>query len=293
MIGSPEPQLTLDNVRLPPLWFTRAEFTRGLTLVLGAQPDGAPELVRTAAGLAPSGRADVLLGGLELRANPALRRRVGVLLPEEELPAGVATVERAIALVLELRRDDRRAADLLGEYGLLPLAPRRPNELAPGERRALALALALSVRDALACILYEPGVNVGPFDPDLLGPRLQQLAASAVVLCVTAYPQFAATLGSRALLLRHGKLHPESVELSALDAHSASLETLEAQVSGAARAAFDHAYSQAQSRLAPAATAPAIQQLQPYAPEPVAPMPLPPDGSVGVWPPPKPEGEQR
>ena len=133
--------------------------------LIGANAAGKTTLLRCLAGLHTPDRGRIELDGdvwfdSERRVDtPAHRRRVGVvpqhgvLFPHLDVEGNVAYGLRASRLPRAEAR--RRTHDALERYGLLPLAPRRPDTLSGGERQRVALARA-TVLDPDLLLLDEP-----------------------------------------------------------------------------------------------------------------------------------------
>ncbi len=137
---------------------------RGSALaVLGPNGAGKSTLLMSLAGLLDLASGRISLGG-ELHhegrapAPSSSRRLLGVVFQEPWLPG--STVLSAVGFGLRLRsvpRQERskQAARMLEGVGISHLADRSPKELSGGERRLVALAMALVVRPQLL-LLDEP-----------------------------------------------------------------------------------------------------------------------------------------
>ena len=133
----------------------------GLEAFVGRPEDGTAALCEILAGRRrPKGGA-VAISGRDPACSPAVRRRLGVLLPVADLPPGgtvaqvVSWAERVRGVVLEAP---------LEAIGIATLGARRVDSLTPQEARAVELAVALALPEPLALVLYEPLSAVGPVD---------------------------------------------------------------------------------------------------------------------------------
>lgn len=177
----------------------------GLNVALGTPADGARELVDLAAGAVRPRRGRVTLDGVAPHSTPALRRRIGALLAEEQLlPA--RTLAESLARALELRGEDEHK-DVLGSLGLGAWATRPVAPFTARERRSAALALALATPEPALLALYEP---LGDVDAQARSPVRERLAAwagrSTCVLVVTSSVRDAVALGGALWLLGRGRL---------------------------------------------------------------------------------------
>ena len=193
----------------------RGQFLHGLTLqlrsgvhvVLGAPFDGTSELVELCAGVSTPRAGHVRLLGRDPLGDPALRRRIGSLLPVEALPPA-ADVERAVAQVLALRgQTELNARALLASFGLNPRLGLPTRLLSRAELDAVALVLALTPPEPALLVLHEPLLRASLLDVESVRSRLFDLAAQgAVVLCTTASPRDALVLSDAVLVLDRGRI---------------------------------------------------------------------------------------
>jgi len=119
-------------------------------------------------GLLPSDGGRIFLEGQEITALPMYQRcRLGVgYLPQESSVFRKLTVEENLLAILEtldLSASERRerAAELLAELGLTPLAPYPAYTLSGGERRRLEITRAL-VTSPQYLLLDEPFTGIDP-----------------------------------------------------------------------------------------------------------------------------------
>jgi ABC-2 type transport system ATP-binding protein len=197
--------LELSRLRASGLSGLDAVFGPGCWPLLGAPADGTAALIEILGGWRAPRRGSVRLDGHDPRRSPALRRRIGVLAAEEELP-DAPDVARAVARATALRGDRAAPEQVLGAAGLDGWAPRRLASLDPAERRAVALALALSVPAPALLGLHEP-LGVRHVDAAWTLERLRTAAQSgAVVVCTTSSREDARRVAPRVLVLASGRL---------------------------------------------------------------------------------------
>ncbi len=180
-----------------------AAFAPGLHLVVGAPADGSAELVELLAGVCAPRRGSVRVDGADVYRDPASRRRIGALLAVERLPGG-DTVKRVVARVLALRgAAGGSATHVLEACGLAAWSSRRTGTLSPLERRAIALALALSVEDPRLLALFEP-LAAGVERARVLASIREHVTRGACVVCVTGSARDAAEMSGTVWLLERG-----------------------------------------------------------------------------------------
>jgi ABC-2 type transport system ATP-binding protein len=198
-VTSNEPVLVLRAVVARALAGADLMLGRGSHVVLGRPEEGGAELVPLVTGLASPQSGVVRVGGRDPHRSAATRRTIGALLADESLP-NARSVSALLELVLSGRADAR---PLLVAAGLGSHGERSPGSLHGDERRALALALALAVPDAVLLALYEPLAT--PLDRDWVLGRIGEAAERCCVLCVTASVRDASLLAPAALLLENGR----------------------------------------------------------------------------------------
>jgi ABC-2 type transport system ATP-binding protein len=199
-------ELELHGIYLPPLNGAEATLRAGLYVVLGAQADGTAALIRLLGGLARPRRGSVRFDGQDPSRTPAIRRRIGVLLDDEDLPPA-PNLGKSIEIALGARKQSARADAILGPLGLGSWAARRLDSLTPGERRSVALALALGLTGPACFALHEPLATSVAVDRAIVRRLVAERAgAGSIVVCTTASPADASELGGVVLLLDRGRL---------------------------------------------------------------------------------------
>lgn len=138
-----------------------ATFEAGVHALVGGPRDGGPLLLSVIAGraLVRSGRVRVLG---EAPGSHAIRRRVGWVPSAPSLPEAMR-VHEVMALAAVLRGEAAApTVERLAALGLEALALRRVRSLTLEERRAVALAEALTSTVVRVLLLEEPLVAVDP-----------------------------------------------------------------------------------------------------------------------------------
>jgi ABC-type thiamine transport system ATPase subunit len=173
----------------------------GLSVIVGADSDGADELVELCAGVRAPRRGRLALAGVAPSASPPCRRSIASLLPDE--PVGALGDVRGWLTEL---------ATLIGfELPALiassSIEPERPlSTLTATERRELALAIALAHPQPALVVLHEPFGAAAASQRERVVARLAELASATPVLIVTASIADARQLGGTTYLLDRGLL---------------------------------------------------------------------------------------
>lgn len=215
--------LSLEGVRLSPLARVTAQFPAGLHVVLGRPADGTAELIAAISGLARLRRGSVTIDARPL--GPGLRRRIGAVLADEDL--GPGSVADAVARALRLRLDASLAEHVLRDFALEAWSARSARSLDRRERRRVAMAIALCLREPVLLGIYEPFEGDDGENLDRVERALCTRAESSIVLCATASPRVAARLGGTCRALFRGTLGaPVDVETAALGPSPLSHELL-------------------------------------------------------------------
>ena len=180
---------------------------RGVTALVGPNGAGKSTLLRSIAGLASA--RSVLLGGEEVAALPAHKRRIG-LLPAEPLlrPTASAGAEVALTASARGRRGQRDVArDVMEALGCADLGHRRCRDLSSGEAARVSLARALAAAPR-ALLLDEPLSRLDAEARPTVRAALRQALASysPPVLLVTHDIVDAAALAARVIVLEAGRV---------------------------------------------------------------------------------------
>lgn len=207
------------------------EAQRGVLAILGNESDGTSLLLDVIDGTrTPSKGSVVVLGGKPAQARVA---RVSALAPLPE----VLTVEEVCALESRLRGESARPASArLATLGIAILARRSVLSLSLAERRAVALALALT-SSAEVVLIEEPLAVVEPAAYGLLPDAVRARAASASVIVTTASPRDAMRLADKLGVLTRGSYSPVDPKLGDTKTGRASMRIVVAPAAGRAGAA--------------------------------------------------------
>ncbi len=181
------------------------EHRTGVLAILGAPKDGTSLLLDVIDGSArPSaGRVRVLDTTPEGARARLARVTLDAPLPEE------LTVEEVANVAGVLRGEPGlSAAERLGALGLGTLARRRVRSLTTEERRAVALALALTGTKTEVILVEEPLASLDPTAPRLVVDLLRRRSMTASVVVTTGSARDAARLADRIGVLTGGVLLP-------------------------------------------------------------------------------------
>jgi len=176
------------------------QWERGVLAVIGRPFDGTSALLGVLDGsVRPTSGRVAVLG----RAPGESRAQVVHVSAAAELPDPLRVAE-VVELSAELRSEPTgKVGERLGLLGLAHLADRPVKSLSPGERRAVALAIALSSR-APVLLLDEPLAALDPVAPSALVEAIRARAASAAVVVTTASVRDATRIGDQLALLTQG-----------------------------------------------------------------------------------------
>ena len=211
------------------------DFDPGVYVLLGDELAPLSQLLELTLGHSPPQRGEVRVAGAEPWRDPAIRRRIGSLLWQEELPEA-KSVLASVQLLLELHGEKGElVADALRQLGLQDLTQRHPHALNSDERRGVALAVALSLQQPLLLALAAP-LSVRCVDRHATLTQLRAQRKQAVVLIATMDPTEAARIDGLCLLFSAGRIvrrvaHPGAqpgtmASLSVTSADSARLARL-------------------------------------------------------------------
>lgn len=158
------------------------------------------------------------LVGLRGRALRAARRRMGVIFQGANLVRRLSVLENVmigrVGFVHPLRswlygfddKDARAAVGALACCNIVPLAHRVTGSLSGGEMQRVAIARAIHQQPDLY-LADEPVSSLDPGNARAIMEMLRPLAATHPVLGVFHQPELVAKYCTRAVAIRHGRIH--------------------------------------------------------------------------------------
>jgi ABC-type sulfate/molybdate transport systems ATPase subunit len=195
--------LSASAAALGELRYVDLELSPGRYVAISTDRDALGDLVSLLTGERAPRRGRVLLEGAAPAQNPALRRHIAALLPNEALPPARTTLA-AVSLALSARSEaPSRASEILESSGLSGLAS--SSRLTWREARSVALALALAHESAKLLALFEPLST--SLAPNFVLEKLDQhTERGAIVVCSTTNMADAMQLGGAILNVELGQL---------------------------------------------------------------------------------------
>ncbi|NCT92117.1 ABC transporter ATP-binding protein [Cellulomonas sp. APG4] len=172
--------------------------------LLGPNGAGKTTLLSLVTGLRKPDEGVVRLFGGDPR-DPASRRALGTTPQETGLPPTLKVGE-VVAFVAGHYPDPMPAGELLERFGLTEVAGRQTGGLSGGQKRRLAVALALVGRPRLV-VLDEPTTGLDVEARHLLWQALRDYHADgATVLLTSHYLEEVEALAQRVVVIGHGRL---------------------------------------------------------------------------------------
>ncbi|HEX2563285.1 MAG TPA: ABC transporter ATP-binding protein [Acidimicrobiales bacterium] len=157
-----------------------------VTCVLGPNGAGKTSAIESLEGLRRPARGRLSVIGLDPRRDHrSLVERIGVMLQDGGVHPGVRTLE-ALRHAAALYARSVDPVDLLERLGLGGLGRRTYRQLSGGERRRLALALALVGRPQVA-FLDEPTTGVDPAGRQVIRRVIRDLRDEGVTVLLTTH----------------------------------------------------------------------------------------------------------
>ena len=180
-----------------------------ITAIMGPSGSGKSTLLNGVAGFETPQSGRVLIGGVDVSAEPPSARPVSMVFQENNLFAHLS-VEQNVGLgrspsLLLIEADRDAIAEALERTGLAGKEKRLPRELSGGERQRVALARVL-VRDRPVLLLDEPFASLGPALRDDMLDLVAAVHAERgmTVLFVTHQPEDARRIGEHVVFLDNG-----------------------------------------------------------------------------------------
>jgi general L-amino acid transport system ATP-binding protein len=213
--------LTLENVSK---WHGPLQALREVSLqvqtgerlvVCGPSGSGKSTLLRCINALAPHESGRIMVGGIELDANPrtleAVRRDVGMVFQSFNLFPHMTVLENCILGPVWARKLPRPQAEELAMSELTRvrvagLARKFPNQLSGGEQQRVAIARALCMTPKL--MLFDEPTSA--LDPEMIQEVLDAIVtladAGTTMICVTHEMGFARRVADRIAFIDHGAI---------------------------------------------------------------------------------------
>jgi ABC-2 type transport system ATP-binding protein len=194
--------------------------------LLGPNGAGKTTLVRVLATLTRPDAGAVTVNGHDLRTDPrGVRRSISLAgqyaAVDDILTGRENLVMMARLLHLPRAAAQRRADELLADFGLADAADKRVKAYSGGMRRRLDLAVSMVVRPPLL-FLDEPTTGLDPRSRQQLWGVVKGLAGEGVtVLLTTQYLEEADRLADTIAVLHHGRIVASGTPAE-LKAHAAS-----------------------------------------------------------------------
>lgn len=186
--------------------------TGEVAALLGRNGSGKSTVMRAITGYFSPTAGRILVGGVDVTAEPhAAKRHIGYL-PEQVSLYPELTVRRFLAFVAEVRGlagGAKRAAvsNVMEQCGLADVADRLTGKLSKGYRQRVGLAQAL-VGDPEVLVLDEPTVGLDPVQTVEMRNLLRTLRGRTVLLSTHILSE-ASALCSRIVILARGRLVAE------------------------------------------------------------------------------------
>jgi len=203
--------------------------SRAITAVVGPSGSGKSSLLRLLACIDRPTAGQVSVGGQEVSALGATRRRrvrrklIGYVFqrPSDNL-VPFLTARQHLEVSAKLRgvksREERdRLLELLGISGR---GSHRPHQLSGGEQQRLAFASAVVGRPALV-VADEPTAELDSESARALMETVRRLREEGIAFAIATHDPLTVQMADRTLYLRHGALEAETHEhrtLSVIDA---------------------------------------------------------------------------
>ena len=179
--------------------------------LLGPNGAGKSTTIQCICGFYPPTKGNVLIGGIDVHANPKRARQIlGVCNQEDTLDSDFNVTNQLIRHAAYFRVDSqtarKRAQDLLERFGLADKATQMIESLSGGLRRRLQVARAL-ISDPKVLVLDEPTTGL---DPDARRELWEVLTEArekgTAILLSTHYMEEAERLCDRIAILHKGRV---------------------------------------------------------------------------------------
>ncbi|MGD2251796.1 MAG: ABC transporter ATP-binding protein [Anaerolineales bacterium] len=177
--------------------------------LLGPNGAGKTTTLTIIEGLRTADEGSVVVLGMDVSTDPlAVKARLGVQLQATSLLPDLEAIEQVMLFsrLYGMRFDRSKASNLLARFGLEDKSRSRPGTLSGGQKKRLAIALAL-VNDPEIILLDEPTTGLDPQSRRMLWGFVRDLQAQGrTIVLTTHYMEEAEALCNRVGIIDHGGL---------------------------------------------------------------------------------------
>ena len=188
--------------------------------LLGPNGAGKTTTLTIIEGLRSADAGSVGVLGMDISTEaPAIKARIGVQLQSTSLLPDLAAIEQVMLLSRLYGRpfDLSEARSLLERFGLGEKARSRPGKLSGGQKKRLAIALAL-INDPEIILLDEPTTGLDPQSRRMLWGFIRDLQAQdRTIVLTTHYMEEAEALCDRVGIIDHGGLLALDTPMNLID----------------------------------------------------------------------------
>ena len=195
--------------------------------LLGPNGAGKSTFLRQIAGQLLPTAGTVVVGGIDLVADPLRAKQFLSVIPQESEPVQNLTVEehiRYFGLIKGIPRSEiRRATDEhLATVGLTEHRRKLVRELSGGLKRRVLIAVALASPSARLMLLDEPTTGLDPEARRSVWKTVEALRARGIaILLTTHYIEEAEQLADRVVVIDHGRFVAQGTSPSIIRASGA------------------------------------------------------------------------
>jgi len=188
--------------------------------LLGPNGAGKTTTLTIIEGLRSADAGSVRVLGMDISTDaPAIKARIGVQLQATSLLPDLAAIEQVMLFSRLYGRpfDLSEAQSLLERFGLGEKARSRPGKLSGGQKKRLAIALAL-INDPEIILLDEPTTGLDPQSRRMLWGFIRDLQAQdRTIVLTTHYMEEAEALCDRVGIIDHGSLLALDTPMNLID----------------------------------------------------------------------------
>jgi ABC-type multidrug transport system ATPase subunit len=195
--------------------------------LLGPNGAGKTTFLRQLAGQLLPSSGTIVVGGVDLIADPLAAKRYLSVIPQESEPIENLTVDehvRYFGLIKGIpRRDSRKATDAyLATVGLTEHRQKLVRELSGGLKRRVLIAVALASPTARLLLLDEPTTGLDPEARRSVWSTVDSLRSRGIaILLTTHYIEEAEHLADRVVVIDHGRFVAQGTPQSIIRASGA------------------------------------------------------------------------
>ncbi|MEO9872001.1 ABC transporter ATP-binding protein [Ekhidna sp.] len=178
----------------------------GVFAILGHNGSGKTTMLKIILGMVMPNSGDLMVNGETIKKSWEYRKDIAYLPQIARFPDNL-TVNELINMILDIRNQKGREAELIKRFGLEKFLDKKLSDLSGGTRQKVNIVLAFMF-DAKICILDEPTAGLDPVALIELKQLIEEERQKGKVILITTHiMSLVEELSEQIIFLLDGKIH--------------------------------------------------------------------------------------